>query len=155
MSTGHCNLFDSDLHIPGYSQDADPGPVGAGMLWVDTSGGPGNWEIKIRNEADTGWELIAPPPLVSNVRRVNVNYYLVADDDSYIVVVTAANTEIVLPDAAASNGRVVHIKKGAVNGFDVEVTTAGGLIEGDPSFFLVRQYEAITCTAVDGRWWVY
>lgn len=52
----HYQLVDEDLHIIGYLQVGDPGAVGAGMTWIDTSGGAGNWVIKIRNAADNGWE---------------------------------------------------------------------------------------------------
>lgn len=37
---------------------ADPGPVGSGSVWKDTSGSP-NVTVCRRNFANTGWELIA------------------------------------------------------------------------------------------------
>lgn len=42
---------------PAYVQDTDPGAVGAGVFWTDTTVRP--WVVKIRNFADTGWELTA------------------------------------------------------------------------------------------------
>lgn len=56
----HRNLTNADLHVPGYIQATDPGAVGAGRVWVDTSGGTGNWEFKLRNATDTGWESVSP-----------------------------------------------------------------------------------------------
>jgi hypothetical protein len=42
----------------GYVQSTDPGAVGAGMLWIDTSDGTGLWKLRVRNAADTGWESV-------------------------------------------------------------------------------------------------
>ena len=52
----HSSLTGSELHQPGYIQSADPGAVGAGILWIDTTLGTGLWVTKIRNAIDTGWE---------------------------------------------------------------------------------------------------
>lgn len=52
----HIDLTGIELHIPGYHQPGNPGAVGAGKMWTDTTGGTGNWVIKIRNATDTGWE---------------------------------------------------------------------------------------------------
>jgi hypothetical protein len=56
--TYHKDLIGADLHIPGYIQATDPGAVGAGKLWVDTSGGSGSWLTKVRNTTNTGWESV-------------------------------------------------------------------------------------------------
>lgn len=52
----HEELDTVDHHKVGYVQSGDPGAIGTGKVWVDTSGGVGNWLLKIRNAADTGWE---------------------------------------------------------------------------------------------------
>ena len=54
----HESLITANVHVPGYVQGSDPGAVGAGKLWTDTSGGTGNWSTKMRNTANTGWEVI-------------------------------------------------------------------------------------------------
>lgn len=54
----HETLVTANLHPPGYVQGGDPGAVGAGKLWTDTSGGTGFWVTKMRNIANTGWEVI-------------------------------------------------------------------------------------------------
>lgn len=59
MSTLHSDLATTNLHVPGYRQDSDPGAVGAGKYWVDSSGGTGAWVLKVRNAGDTDWEEIA------------------------------------------------------------------------------------------------
>jgi len=53
----HSSMAGTDLHQPGYVQSSDPGAVGANIMWIDTSGGTGNWVTKVRNAADTGWEI--------------------------------------------------------------------------------------------------
>ena len=45
-----------DLHKPGYVSSSDPGAVGAGIGWVDTSAGTGLWKFKVRNATNLGWE---------------------------------------------------------------------------------------------------
>jgi len=52
----HNSLDSTNLHVPGYTQASDPGAIGAGKLWIDTSGGTGNWVTKVRNAANTDWE---------------------------------------------------------------------------------------------------
>ena len=47
----HRDATGSELHVPGYIQDSDPGAVGAGMLWFDASTGV----LSIRNNANDGW----------------------------------------------------------------------------------------------------
>ena len=54
----HETLVTANLHPPGYLQGSDPGAVGAGKVWTDTSGGTGNWLTKIRNTGNTAWETL-------------------------------------------------------------------------------------------------
>ena len=42
---------DADLPRPAINQDTDPGAIGAGRAWIDTTTG----ELRIRNDADDGW----------------------------------------------------------------------------------------------------
>lgn len=44
-------------HPTGYVQSGDPGAVGANRPWIDTSLGAGRWVYKVRNAADTAWEI--------------------------------------------------------------------------------------------------
>lgn len=151
----HVDLTAPEVHVPGYVQASDPGAVGAGKLWIDTSGGSGRWDLKIRNLTDDGWELI-DYELPSAVVVVNVNYYEVADDDLYLLVIIEDDAEVVLPNATTYDGRVVHIKRTSSNAYDVDVTVdGGGLIEDVASYTLQHKYEAITCVAVNGSWWIY
>lgn len=57
--SAHSALTTTNLHVPGYRQDSDPGAVGAGKYWIDSSGGTGTWILKIRNAVDSGWETLA------------------------------------------------------------------------------------------------
>ena len=43
------------IHLGAYVDATDPGAVGAGKLWVDTSTGP-PYALKMRNTGDTGWD---------------------------------------------------------------------------------------------------
>jgi hypothetical protein len=55
----HKDLSGDELHVPGYIQSSDPGAVGSGKMWIDTSAGTGLWVIKIRNNSNTAWESIS------------------------------------------------------------------------------------------------
>lgn len=55
----HKNQTGANLHVPGYLQSSDPGAVGAGKYWIDTTGGTGLWALKVRNAGDSGWETVA------------------------------------------------------------------------------------------------
>lgn len=52
----HKDVTGTGLHIPAIVDGSDPGAIGAGKAWVDTSGGTGNWVLKIRNGDNDGWE---------------------------------------------------------------------------------------------------
>lgn len=54
----HNSLITENVHVPGYVQASDPGAVGAGKLWTDTSGGAGSWVTKMRNLTNTDWEVV-------------------------------------------------------------------------------------------------
>jgi len=60
MSKQHNILTALDLHVPGYQQNSDPGAVGTGKVWIDTSLGAGKWVFKTRNAANDGWENMTP-----------------------------------------------------------------------------------------------
>lgn len=55
----HKAMSGTDLHVPGYKQDTDPGNVGSGMYWIDTAGGAGAWVLKVRNNDNSAWESVA------------------------------------------------------------------------------------------------
>lgn len=52
----HDTLTGADLHVPGYVQSSDPGAVGAGKLWIDTTYSPAT--TKKRNSGDSGWDTL-------------------------------------------------------------------------------------------------
>jgi hypothetical protein len=58
MTVDHNTLDESEAHEIGYRQATDPGAVGAGISWIDTSGGTGAWVHKVRNAANDGWEIV-------------------------------------------------------------------------------------------------
>lgn len=61
MSVQHNTLSGADLHVAGYIDAADPGAIGYGKYWVDTTNGAGAWLLKVRNALNTGWESIRTP----------------------------------------------------------------------------------------------
>lgn len=51
----HKNYTTDDLHVPGYHQAGDPGAVGAGIDWLDTTASPPT--LKRRNPTNAGWDV--------------------------------------------------------------------------------------------------
>jgi hypothetical protein len=54
----HQDLVAASAHVVGYVQAADPGAIGAGKVWVDTTDGILNYRMFVRNSGDTGWEAV-------------------------------------------------------------------------------------------------
>lgn len=59
----HSNLTGAiAIHPAAYIQSSDPGAVGAGKLWIDTSTGAGTvvspYPIKKRNSGNSAWEYV-------------------------------------------------------------------------------------------------
>ena len=54
----HLDLPAASGHVIGYIQVDDPGAIGAGKVWIDIS--VGSNVPKIRNSANTGWDVIDP-----------------------------------------------------------------------------------------------
>lgn len=55
----HKLLATTDLHVPGYMGTDDPADtytMTAGMYWVDTTLGEGNWVVKVWNADTSAWE---------------------------------------------------------------------------------------------------
>lgn len=74
---------------PFYVQPTDPGAVGSGVSWVDTSIGPPH-QLKIRNFADDGWdginsnyihEQLVPEDIWSIIHNMNKFPSVVITDD--------------------------------------------------------------------------
>lgn len=61
----HSELTGASLHIPGYVQAADPGAIGANMLWLENDKGDNNFQARIRNAGDTDWAVPVPQFLVT------------------------------------------------------------------------------------------
>lgn len=70
MPGEHKTISHDQIHALGYSQATDPGAVGAYRGWLDTGGGSGYWKFKIRNAADSGWEVLGVFPASGDGWRV-------------------------------------------------------------------------------------
>jgi len=86
----HGDLVGEELHVPGYVQSGDPGAVGAGMLWVDTSGGAGSYILKIRNSSDSGWNTAA----AASVHYHDSRYYTETEVDALLAAQTHVEADI-------------------------------------------------------------
>lgn len=58
------NIQDALAVVKGaYFQNTDPGAVGAGKMWIDTSSGP-PFALSVRNITDTGWQDVGTVPAI-------------------------------------------------------------------------------------------
>ena len=93
----HRDLVDINLHAVGVISDTDPGAIGAGKMWIDSSAGPGNWVFLVRNQANDAWE--------TTVLAIGPHTHTY--DDYQIDVV--ANGDPVNPEVVFAGGEVVTI----------------------------------------------
>jgi hypothetical protein len=99
--------------------------------------------------------LVVSGPIFTSTFVMNQVYYLVVDE-SVVLVSIEAEAEIRMPDPAVNEGRMIQVKKGSSDGIEVTVSTAGGAeIEGQATYSLFHQYEAITLIAINGAWFVF
>ncbi len=61
----HMSLPAEEAHVPGYCQSSDPGAIGAQKLWIDTALGVGKWVVKLRNDANDGWDTVFNPSAIT------------------------------------------------------------------------------------------
>jgi hypothetical protein len=59
----HSGYTGDEIHILGYRQSSDPGAVGAGMWWENTTTDPPVYGV--RNAANTDWNILNQAPLVN------------------------------------------------------------------------------------------
>lgn len=87
----HQDITHDRIHPMGYVQSGNPGAIGAGRVWVDTSAGTGLWVVKIRNAANDGWEAGSTGGSSSLVIVISAIAY---DDTSGTIAVIPANSII-------------------------------------------------------------
>lgn len=128
----HKNLVDEELHVVGYVDSSDPGAVGAGMVWIDTSGGTGAWAMKIRNAADTGWETISSGSSGSGTTEITVSNdsgsAMSKGDLCYISGDSSGVPQVQLADADAvgtATGMLVLIGESIATGSDGQAVVEG------------------------------
>ena len=120
MTILHSALYDANSHKPGYIQSGDPGAVGAGIIWVDTSGGTGLWVIKVRDATDTGWEVIYPPDHAAGHERGGGD---ALDGDHIEITLTPSNYT---PDTTPSEAANVDDLAAHLAGIDNALGGASG-----------------------------
>jgi hypothetical protein len=94
------------VSIPGgasnvYVQDADPGAVGAGKLWVDTTTPGPPWHVQVRDAGDAAWNDM----LEQYVSSLGIS--LTADADG-----TSSGASVNLAEAAGAAGGAVEFRGG-------------------------------------------
>ncbi len=119
----HKNLTGADaIHPSAYKQSSDPGAVGAGKSWYDTSGGE-PFTHYVRNNANTGWELIG------SSGGGGGGGHTIQDEGSSVTTRTNLNftgAGVTVTDDFANDQTDVDIPGGST---DPASTTAQGIIE--------------------------
>jgi hypothetical protein len=94
MTSLHSDLVQNNLHEAfHYVQTSDPGAVGAGKYWLDTTSSP--YILKRRNPGDSAWVTIGASAVAGNVSWINVTDYGALADD-------ATNNTTAINDAIAA-----------------------------------------------------
>lgn len=88
-------------------------------------------------------------------RSLTANGTLVVTDGVLLCDATAGQISLVLPAAAAVEGRVYRVKKTDGTSAKVAVQPSGAeTIDGLTEYAIVSQYESVTIMAVSGSWHV-
>lgn len=137
MPTPHKDLAGDHLHQPfPYAQAGDPGAVGAGKWWFDTSTNI----LKLRNSTNTGWDSVQPGAHNHDASYVNITgddmtgrLIVNADDGAALQIRTSAgvsalgvNTLTNQVQVRNSNDLVVY--SGAETGEVARITGAAGVL---------------------------
>lgn len=99
----------NSAHPLGYAQSSDPGVVGAYRPWVDTTTTP--YVLKVRNAADTGWEVVgfAITPSASNGQSLQAKSLT---ELTTIVAAATTDTAIQFPAGCTRLGASVRVTVG-------------------------------------------
>lgn len=134
----HSAAIGTELHdFVHYAQGSDPGAVGAGRNWLDTSVAASPL-LKRRNDANTGWLLVGVPSVLTTKGDL-----LVFNGTSYVRVPVGANDAVLVADSTQAAG--VRWAAAGSGGLTDPSTTKGDL--------LVRNASALTRLGVgaDGQ----
>jgi hypothetical protein len=98
----HATLDTTDHHKVGYVQSSDPGGIGTGRVWVDTTGGIGGWIINVRNAANDGWEALGGAGGDSTAIHDDVSAEISAIDEKTVLV---GDDLVLIEDSEVSNAK--------------------------------------------------
>ena len=135
--------------------DIDLTGIDAAILGSD--GAADGFVLTADGSGGAAWEATASSTvaLYGDVFLVNQVYYLV-QDKTHLIVTEEDDVEIRLPDPASENGRIIRVKKASSDGHTVSITSEeDALIDGQLSYPLVYQYEAITLVAANDEWLIF
>lgn len=147
--TPHSELSGTNLHQPfHYAQDDDPGAVGAGTWWFDTSTNI----LKVRNDADSGWDSIVASSHThaqSDITNLVTDLGNKQGLDATLTALAGLNTTAGI---VAQTGTDAFTKRSiAVSGAGISVANGSGSA-GDPTLSLTDPY-AYTVTL--GPWYAF
>lgn len=120
----HKDYTGDELHVPGRVASSDPGAVGAGHLWFDSTDGTGKWLMKTRNVADTGWEETGreATPVIPHWSKgtgelglitVPLKIYVTGAEDAWEIDVSVFDFAIALQGGAATPDLIFDINTSA------------------------------------------
>ena len=156
------SLADDSLLFGGLSPDSyqavlSPGDPGALLVWdalLETY--VPHSSVLLTPSGDLNLSsLSVSGPIFTQTFVMNQVYYLV-EDESIVLVTIEDEAEVRMPAPATNEGRVIQVKKGSSDGIIVTISSAGGAtIEGQMTYTLTYQYEAVTLIAINGSWFIF
>lgn len=102
----HKDIIGADaVHPAAYIQTADPGAVGPGKAWLDTTGGAGAYVLKIRNTGDTAWDIAGLAAAGANGQRMAIKSL-----EELTTIAAAATTDTAVQFPAGSTRLGVSVR---------------------------------------------
>lgn len=103
----HKDITGADaVHPAAYIQTADPGIVGPGKAWLDTTGGAGAYVLKIRNTGDTAWDIAGIAASGANGQRMAIKSL---EELTTIAAAATTDTAIQFPAGSTRLGASVRV----------------------------------------------
>ena len=139
------------IHKARYIQSSDPGAVGAGKEWLDTTTTPAIH--KKRNAGDSGWDIVPGNAAWGATVAKTTAYTATTSDYTIRRDATSAAFTVTLPAAATCTGLILVIKKtdASVNAVTID-GNAAETIDGAATVAISTRYQSYTIQSNGTGW---
>jgi hypothetical protein len=141
----------TQIHKGRYIQSGDPGAVGAGVEWLDTTTTPALH--KKRNAGDSGWDIVPGNGAWAPTVAKTTTYTATTSDYTIRCSASGGAFSVTLPAASTSTGLILVIKKTDATANAVTIDgNASETIDGATTVAISTQYQSFTLQSNGVSW---